>query len=336
MAGYIGSKASVTQVDGYTKSEADARYIEGDDTLVVDQANDRVGIGTSSPSQKLEVYGGSGDVNAVVSTAGASNQAGLTLSNGTRSFRIISDGSGNALRIYDDTAGAERMRIDSSGDLLVGTTDKTLYDETSGGLEGFVFRTDGRMYNSRDGGVNAIFNRLTSDGEIMQFRRDGTTVGAIGSATIAGGTNLIIDAPNAVYFGTNIRPETDNTYDVGSASYRFDDIYATNGTIQTSDINEKQDIEELTEAEQRVAVAAKGLMRKFRWKSAVEEKGDEARTHFGIIAQDLQAAFEAEGLDAGDYAMFISSTWTDEETGAERTRLGVRYSELLAFIIGAL
>ena len=58
--------------------------------------------------------------------------------------------------------------------------------------------------------------------------------------------------------------------------------------------------------------------------------------HFGIIAQDLQAAFAAEGLDAGDYAMFISTTWTDEETNEEKTRMGVRYSELLAFIISAI
>jgi hypothetical protein len=80
-------------------------------------------------------------------------------------------------------------------------------------------------------------------------------------------------------------------------------------TINTSDRNEKQDIETLTDAETRVAVAAKGLLRKFRWIDAVAEKGDEARIHFGIIAQDLQDAFTAEGLDAGDYAMFISDTW---------------------------
>ena len=140
----------------------------------------------------------------------------------------------------------------------------------------------------------------------------------------------------------NIRPcsstagTRDNIVDLGNSSNRFDDIHATNGTIQTSDRNEKQDIAELSDAEQRVAVAAKGLLRKFRWKSRVEEKGDDARIHFGIIAQDLQDAFTAEGLDAGRYAMFISSTWTDEETGEERTRLGVRYSELLAFIISAI
>ena len=85
-----------------------------------------------------------------------------------------------------------------------------------------------------------------------------------------------------------------------------------------------------------MALAAKGLLKKYRWKSAVEEKGDEARIHFGIVAQDLQDAFTAEGLDAYDYSMFCSDTWTDETTGEEKTRLGVRYSELLAFIIAAI
>jgi hypothetical protein len=128
----------------------------------------------------------------------------------------------------------------------------------------------------------------------------------------------------------------DNYLDLGKYNVRWDDVFATNGTINTSDRNEKQDIEELSEAEERVAVACKGLLKKFRWKSAVEEKGEDARIHFGIIAQDLQAAFEAEGLDAGRYGMFTSDTWTDEESGEEQTRMGVRYSELLAFIISAI
>ena len=167
----------------------------------------------------------------------------------------------------------------------------------------------------------------------------------------------------------------DNVMDLGYASSRWDDVYATNGTIQTSDEREKQDIEALSDAEQRVAVAAKGLLRKFRWKDAVEEKGDNARTHFGIIAQDLQAAFEAEGLDHSKYAMFIKSEWWigdkthpaiddvlddegnvivegspehvetdhhyDNEADAPSDatyhyRLGIRYSELLAFIISAI
>jgi hypothetical protein len=144
--------------------------------------------------------------------------------------------------------------------------------------------------------------------------------------------------------------DKDNSVDLGRSSNRFDDIYATNATIQTSDRNQKQDIAELSDSERRVAVAAKGLLRKYRWIDAVAEKGDNARIHFGIIAQDLEDAFTAEGLDAGRYAMFISTTWWEHDgekyyeqahipegvTATEVTRRGVRYPELLAFIISAL
>jgi len=247
-------------------------------------------------------------------------------------------------------------------------------------------------------GVDAIFT---------EFLKDGSTVGSIG----AQGNYLHIEGSTAGSYGLKfvgssyIRPSknggslSDNELDLGATGSRFDDIYATNGTIQTSDRNEKQDIEVLSDAEQRVAVACKGLLRKFRWIDAVAEKGDDARIHFGIIAQDLQDAFAAEGLDAGRYAMFISSTWWETQTevpaveavdavyedvvipavldeegneleaerteqqlvteaveakeaytrtdtyetleeapegATERTRLGVRYPELLAFIIGAM
>jgi hypothetical protein len=124
--------------------------------------------------------------------------------------------------------------------------------------------------------------------------------------------------------------------DIGGSGAYFDNIYATNGTIITSDINTKQDIEELSEAEKRVAVVCKGLLRKYRLKSAVEKKGDAARYHFGIIAQDLKKAFEDEGLDVGRYGVFIEGSWKDEETGEVKTKLAVRYHELLAFIIAAL
>ena len=147
--------------------------------------------------------------------------------------------------------------------------------------------------------------------------------------------NFGLPVRNIIPYNVDTNSNSDNLVDLGNSSARFDDIYATNATIQTSDRNEKQDIAELSAAETRVAVACKGLLRKFRWKSSVEEKGNASRTHFGIIAQDLQAAFEAEGLDAGNYAMFISTTWTNED-GEEQTRLGVRYSELLAFIIGGI
>ena len=401
MAGYIGSKASVTQVDGYTKSEADARYVEGDDTLYVDQTNNRVGIGASSPSSALHVKDGAGANIGIQSTAGSHWRLGdgVGSSNGTfviydytnsaarlsiiNSGKIgINEGSpshtlhvnsgatnivgkfestdsvagialvdnagsaeiaavGNDLAFYP--AGSEKMRLTSAGDLLVGQSSTALpgAGNTTTGIS--VSGQYDAIFVSRSSASGLVVNRNSDDGDVVQFRKDGTTVGSIGTAfgymyTGTGDVGLSfrdsLDSINP--FNPSSNSNRDNAIDLGHSSTRFDDIYATNGSIQTSDRNEKQDIAELTDAEQRVAVAAKGLLRKFRWKSAGAEKSDEARTHFGIIAQDLQAAFAAEGLDAGDYAMFVSSTWTDEETGEERTRLGVRYSELLAFIIGVL
>ena len=242
----------------------------------------------------------------------------------------------------------EAMRIDSSGNLLVGTTNA---NPTSSSVNdaGVELSDTGGVRSTVASNPAATFNRKTNDGDIVLFRKDGSTVGSIACNSDTSNAYMIIgkgavglqfasdsDADSIMPARPDNQSLRDNAIDLGSANYRFDDIFATNGTIQTSDRNEKQDIEALSEAEQRVAVAAKGLLRKFRWKSAVEENGDDARIHFGIIAQDLQDAFTAEGLDAGRYAMFISSTWTDEETGEERTRLGVRYSELLAFIISAI
>ena len=235
----------------------------------------------------------------------------------------------------------EGWRIHSSGNVLLGKSSPAF---GTAGVELNNAGAPGKVWITRSGGEPLALNRLSSDGEILGFYKDSTTVGRldayIGYLKVYGGTG---SAGSGLWFGsgamypvgaTNV--VTDNVMDIGHSSYRFQDIYASNGTIQTSDRNEKQDIEELSEAEQRVAVACKGLLRKFRWKSSVEEKGDDARIHFGIIAQDLQDAFTAEGLDAGRYGMFINSTWTDEETGEERSRMGVRYSELLAFIISAI
>ena len=59
------------------------------------------------------------------------------------------------------------------------------------------------------------------------------------------------------------------------------------------------------------------FIRKFRWKDNVTEKGDKARTHVGIIAQDLQDAFKAESLDASKYAMFCSDTWWQKEISVD-------------------
>lgn len=156
-------------------------------------------------------------------------------------------------------------------------------------------------------------------------------------------TNKIVftSAGDTVLLGV-LKPSTDNTVSIGTAANRWSVVYAGTGTINTSDAREKQDIADLDASEKRVAVALKGLVKKFRFKDAVQAKGDAARIHVGVIAQEVIAAFEAEGLDANHYAIICYDEWGAEldEDGNEvkpaGNRYGVRYDELLAFIISAL
>ena len=146
---------------------------------------------------------------------------------------------------------------------------------------------------------------------------------------------------------------SDNTESWGAGGYRWTVIYATTGTINTSDRQQKQDIQDLSAAELAAAQEIKTLFKTFRWKDAVIQKGEDARIHVGVIAQDVQAAFARQGLDASRYALWCSDTWyevdgagindatgtryTAESEGAvEKTRLGIRYDQLLAFVIAAM
>lgn len=186
--------------------------------------------------------------------------------------------------------------------------------------------------------------------ETVLFKKDGTTCGGVRTIVSGGATGLALGSGDCglrytpvfssgtasiAPFSVSSSTFVNGSIDLGLSNAQWDDIYSVNAVTTSSDRNVKQSIEELTEAETRVAQACKGLVRKFKWNSAVEKKGSEARYHFGVMAQDVQAAFEAEGLDAGDYGLFVSNT-EEDENGVEQTRLGVRYTELLAFIIGGL
>ena len=312
------------------KADGGIRYDNSADALILRASNTERMRVDNSGTLILSGNGGSTTNSLDIAYNGTSGQASINAdSNGGSTFLTFGTSSSGSL--------SEALRIDSSLNLLVG---KTADDNTTAGHR---FTASGFTAHVVANDYPLLLNRLSSEGTLLTFRKDSTTVGSIG--TVSNGLYIAspVSSDSGLRFsGSTVHPcdtagaPRDNAVDLGYAQGRFDDIYATNGTIQTSDRNEKQDIEALSDAEQRVAVAAKGLLRKFRWISSVEENGDDARIHFGIIAQDLQDAFTAEGLDAGRYAMFINSTWTDEETGEERSRMGVRYSELLAFIISAI
>ncbi len=131
---------------------------------------------------------------------------------------------------------------------------------------------------------------------------------------------------------TDFSPLTDNLTDLGWSGGQWKDLYLANSPTVSSDAKLKQDVAELSDAEQAVAVRLKGLVRTYRMKAAVAKKGNKARTHVGIIAQDVVSAFAAEGLDAWDYGIVCRGPGP-KNVGE---RFSVRYEELLAFMIAAL
>jgi hypothetical protein len=142
--------------------------------------------------------------------------------------------------------------------------------------------------------------------------------------------------------GGHFRPTGDNVYQLGEAALRVKEIFAATAIINTSDERTKSEWDDISVAERNVAIKAKSLLKKFKFNDSITEKGDSARIHFGIGAQSLKAAFESEGLVAENYAVLCYDEWGAEYddignvTMEAGNRYGVRYEELLAFIIAAL
>lgn len=195
---------------------------------------------------------------------------------------------------------------------------------------------------------------------ISQSFVQGIGPGSSGVSQLSFGVSLTAAATTATDVarfdtGGNFRPSADNTYSNGTGALRWSVIYAATGTINTSDGTTKTVLGSIDDAEKRVAQRIKAGIKKFKFNDAIAIKGDSARIHWGVVAQDVQAAFAAENLNAEQYGLFCSDSWFEKNgekvlddvgeikrdgecpPGAIKvTKLGVRYEELLAFVIASM
>ena len=189
-----------------------------------DASAESLGIGTSSPSEKLVLANGSNEIK--IGQDGSSHDI---FSNG-KTFNIGTT-DGTVLRMFENNS--EVMRL-SGGNLLVRTTNT----DPIGSLDSGMRIGDG-FFNINNSVASGFFGRSGSDGNILQFYKDGSMVGSIGVQSTdqlyigtpdGNGVGIVFDGDNRKIDPTNgSGSNLDAAVDLGNGSHRFKDLYLSGG-----------------------------------------------------------------------------------------------------------
>lgn len=125
--------------------------------------------------------------------------------------------------------------------------------------------------------------------------------------------------------GGSLIPRADNLHDLGASNRRWDDVYATNGTIQTSDLRDKTNIRE-------ISYGLNELMKlravSYNWKDDINDE-----SKLGLIAQELLKVIP-EVVKTHSY-QYVNQD-SDQQRLVENERMGVYYSDLIPVLIRSI
>lgn len=267
----------------------------------------------------------------------------ITANSANTALIVENAGAGAVAELRDQSSDTTPTVVTTSGQIVSGDTQSRVYDGVTTNrvqLVGGVSAVNGSLAQASwvtstaesakhigaraRGGTAGTHTDVIDGNRIFAFESEASIGGAFQKATAIyhevdatpasgmPGRVVIKTAPNGAFgLVEAVRwdkdqhqlPGGDNVNNLGSGSKRYKEIFSANATINTSSRSLKTLLREPTKAERAVAMRLRGLGRFFRWNDSVRQKGEEARMHFGLVAEDVIEAFAAEKLNAFAYGM---------------------------------
>ena len=157
---------------------------------------------------------------------------------------------------------------------------------------------------------------------------DGTEIGL-------GSIEFIRDGVVETFFDQPLLPLFDASYDLGTAAFRWNEIFLSNGVINTSDARLKEAIKPLDYGLNEI-MKLKPIS--YKWKNEQHGKtivpNNEKEIKLGFLAQDLQEVI-GEVVTTHSWKP-ISEDQKDTYVKKENERLGVNYSEIIPVTVKAI
>ena len=334
--------------------------------------NDNVGITTFSGFTHIKTAVNNTAYQTIESTA-SNSYPYLRLKNDAREYQLTCHGGlSDAFTIYDGTSAAHRFAIDSTGKVGINETspqqqlhvhDDTNYEgilingngapriafarsttttgEWSAGIDGtngnnFVINNSNDNSNRKliisssgvtasgtlTSGGNATFNGVVTFNGNYQQGNASQGLALYGSSASSRGVVLS-------HGNNDFRPTHTNAVDLGTSSIRWKQIY-TNNSVNTSDKNLKNTI---LDSDLGLSFINKLRPVSYKWNQKEEENLD-TKTHYGLIAQEIETALISEGKTLNDFAgVFKPDDYKDDGTGGA---MGISLGEIISPLIKAV